>query len=203
MLLRKCKTYRYCRTHPKCTAIHQTPAAPCFPSTLPHFPGMDGPGAPWGRAALTPPAWKGWPRSKEAVRIMEPFGRSHLWPLWQAQLLDMVGWVFFSPPELPCNRVNLQGIEGSVPVGTGGFLQSEDQLRARVAGWVLASHSLHTPVCPLCPRGEGIASQEAAAILQRAGSCVPGADMPRPLGQAPALGRALFRRAIMGWEPRH
>lgn len=69
-----------------------------------------------------------------------------------------------------------------MPVGTGGFPQSKDQLRARVAGWVLASHSLHAP---LCPRGEGIASQE-------------GADMPRAPGQALALGRALFSRAIMG-----
>lgn len=117
MLLCKCKTYRYCRTHPKCTAIHQTPAAPCFPGTLPRFPGVDGSGAPWGRAALTPLAWKGQPRSKGAVKIIEPFGRSHLWPPWQAQLLDMVGWVFFSPPELPCNQVNPRGIEGAVPGG--------------------------------------------------------------------------------------
>lgn len=78
-----------------------------------------------------------------------------------------------------------------MPVGTGGFPQSKDQLRARVAGWVLASHGLHTPLCPPCPRGEGIASQEGAAVLQRAGSCVPGADVPRPPGQALALGRAL------------
>lgn len=161
---------------------------------------MDGSGAPWGRGALTPPVWKGQPHSKGAVKIIEPFGGSHLWPPWQAQLLDMVGWVFFSPLELPCNRVNPRGIEGSVPVGTGGFPLSEDQLRARVAGWVLVSHSLHTPVCPLRPRGEGIASQEGAAVLQRAGTCVPGADMPRPLGQALALGRALVRRAVMGRE---
>lgn len=124
---------------------------------------------------------------------------SSVWPLWQAQLLDVVGWVFFSPPELPWNRVNPRGIEGSVPVRSGGFPQGKNQLRARVAGWVLASHSLHTPVCP---RGKGIASQEGAAVLQRPGSCVPAADMPRPLGQAPALGRALFSRAIMGRELR-
>lgn len=29
---------------------------------------------------------------------------------------------------------------------------------------------------------------------------MPGADMPRPPGQAPALGRALFRKAIMERE---
>lgn len=195
MLLCKCKTYRYCRTRPKCTAIHRTPAAPCFPGTLPCFPSMDSSGAPWGTATLTSPVWKGQSHSKGAVKIFEPFGSSRLWPSWQAQLLDMVGWVFFSAPELPCDRVNSQGIEGSVPVRTAGFPQSKDQLRARVAGWVLASHSLHTPVCPLCPPGEGIPSQEGAAVLQRAGTCVPGADMPRPLGQAPALGRELFRTA--------
>lgn len=136
MLLCKCKTYRYCRTHPKCTAIHQTPAALCFPGTLPCFPGMDGSGAPWGRGALTPPVWKGQPHSKGAVKIIEPFGRNHLWPPWQAQLLDMVGWVFFSPPELPCNQVNPRGIEGSVPVGTGGFpLRTSSEPGWRAGCW--------------------------------------------------------------------
>lgn len=41
-------------------------------------------------------------------------------------------------------------------MGTGGFPQSEDQLRGRVAGWVLASHGLHAPVCPLCPLEKGL-----------------------------------------------
>lgn len=194
MLLCKCKAYRYCRTHPKCTAIHQTLAAPRSPDTLPRFPGVDGSGALWGTAALTPQRGRGC--SKGAVKIIEPFGRSHLWPPWQAQLLDVVGWVFFSPPELPCDRVNPRGIEGSVPVRTGASHRARSQGGRLGAGIPQPAHSCVSPES-LWRRDS---FPEDTAILQSAGTCVPGADMPRPLDQALALGRALFRGAIMGRE---
>lgn len=190
MLLCKCKTYRYCRTRPKCTAIRQTPSAPRYHGTLPRPPGVDGFGALPGQSC-SPPARVGAPAPlrrgcgpSSPRKIIEPFGTSRSLASLAVSAAGHGRMVFF-PPELSCDRVNPQGMEGSEPaLGAGGFLWREDWLGAGAAGWVLASHAralVPLPVCPwrrVCFPGACCSSAEGwHPCAQRRRAQAPGAEL--------------------------
>lgn len=163
---------------------------------------MDGFGALPGQNRSPPagvegvtPLWRGC-GSSSPQKIIEPFETSRGLASLAVSAAGH-GRMGFFPPELSCDRVNPRGTEESEPgLGASHSARAGSEPGQQAGCWHPTAPRTHPPT-PCAPE-EGFASQEGAVGLQRAGTHVPGTDMPRSLVQSSGFGQGtFFRRNII------